>query len=1041
MKSFNLTEWALNHKQFIYFFIALFFIAGVVSYKNLGRMEDPDFTIKQMVVAVAWPGATAREMEEQVTDKIEKKLQDLPGLDYLSSYSTPGTTVIYVNLKDSVPKSEIRSRWLEARNMVNDIKGTFPQGTLAPIFNDRYDEVYGVMYALTGDGFTYEELREKAEKVRRILLDVPSVRKIQLLGVQTEKIYIEMENTKLAQLGIDPAVITSTLQTQNAMTPGGMLETSSDNLYVRITGMFETMNDIRDTPIQANGRTFRLGDIAKVTRSYSEPVDPKFFYNGQPAIGISLAMEPGGNILSLGENLEKTIEHLRKELPAGLELHQTVNQPKVVETSIDEFVESLAEAIIIVLIVSFASLGMRSGVIVALCIPLVIATVFTFMNLMGIDLQRISLGALILALGLLVDDAIITIETMVVKMEQGWDRFNAACFAYTSTAYPRLTGELITCAGFIPVGFSQGTASEYCFTIFSVITLALLTSWLVAGTATPLLGYLFIKIKPQANTDSGDTMYDTPFYRWFKQILSWCLQNRKKVLLATVACFIGSLGLLGLVKQEFFPPSTRPELIVQLKLPEGSSLKSSEEVARRFADRIREDPDLAYYTYHVGEGAPRFVLSFEPVFPRTNFTEFVIVAKDLKARSSLSQKINTLLAEEFSGVQGHIKVIASGMPSDYPVMLRVKGYDHDKVREIAGQVRDALAAHPAVKEVSFNWDEKSKVMHLEIDQDKARKLGMSTQALAATLQTQLSGATIAEFREKDRTVSMVFRFDAQDRNNPSRLKDLNIHLGNGKYVPLDQIAKISYDAEEGRIWRRDLKPMILVQAEIRPGITGNDIVQQVYENDLKELRAILPLGYNIEYDGAMENSIKATGFLTAPVPAMLITIMILLMIQLQNIAKMVLTLLTAPLGIIGVVIGLILTGSPMGFVVQLGILALTGIIMRNSVILMDQIDQLLAEGMPMWDAIINATVIRLRPILLTAAAAILGMIPLVSSVFWGAMAVAIASGLFGATILTLIVLPVMYAAWYRVDSSNFSPNSLKLQETTANTGIHLHKND
>jgi len=1018
MKNFNLTDWALNHKQFIYFFIALFFIAGVVSYKNLGRMEDPDFTIKQMVVAVAWPGATARQMEEQVTDKIEKKLQDLPGLDYLSSYSTPGTAVIYVNLKDSVLKSDIRSRWVEARNMVNDIASTLPTGVTAPQFNDRFDEVYGVMYSLTGDGYTYEEMREKAQKIRRLLLSTPNVRKVQLLGVQTEKIYIELENSKLAQLGLDPAIITSTLQTQNAMTPAGMLETSSDNLYVRITGMFENMNDIRITPIQANGRTFRLGDIAKVTRSYSEPTDPKFFYNGQPSIGISLAMEPGGNILTLGENLEKTIERIRKELPAGLELHQTVNQPKIVETSIDEFVESLAEAILIVLIVSFASLGMRSGVIVALCIPLVIAAVFTFMNLLSIDLQRISLGALILALGLLVDDAIITIETMVVKMEQGWDRFNAACYAYTATAYPRLTGELITCAGFIPVGFSQGTASEYCFTIFSVITIALLTSWLVAGTATPLLGYLFIKIKPQAEKESSHNVYDTKFYRWFKQILSWCLQNRKKVLIATVASFIGSIGLLGFVKQEFFPPSTRPELIVQLKLPEGASLQSSEDVARQFAERIQNDPDIAYYTYHVGEGAPRFVLSFEPVFPKTNFTEFVIVAKDLHARSALSEKINTLLSEEFSSVQGHVKVIASGMPSDYPVMLRVKGYDHDKVREIASKVRDTMATHPEVSNVSFNWDEKSKVMHLEIDQDKARMLGMSTQALAASLQSQLSGATIADFRESDKTVSMLFRFDAQDRSNPALLKDLNIHIGNGKYVPLDQIAKIRYDAEEGRIWRRDLKPMVLVQAEIRPGITGNDIAQQVYENDLKELRDSLPLGYSIEYDGAMENSIKATGFLKAPVPAMMIVIMILLMIQLQNIAKMVLTLLTAPLGIIGVAIGLILTGSPMGFVVQLGILALVGIIMRNSIILMDQIDQLLAAGEPMWDAIIDATIIRLRPILLTAAAAILGMIPLVSSVFWGSMAIAIAGGLLGATVLTLLVLPTMYAAWYKVQPSH-----------------------
>jgi multidrug efflux pump subunit AcrB len=1014
MKNFNLTEWSLKHKHFIYFFIALFFIAGIFSYKNLGRMEDPDFTIKQMVVSIAWPGATARQMEEQVADKIEKKLQDLPGLDYLKSYSVPGRTVIFVNLKDTVLQKDIRSRWVEARNMVNDMKSSLPDGVTDPMFNDRFDEVYGVVYALTSDGYTYEEMREKAEKIRRILLGVPSVKKVQLLGVQTEKIYIEMENNKLAQLGIDPSLITATLQAQNAISAAGMLETASDNMYLRVTGMFENLEDIRNIPIQANGRTFRLGDIAKVTRAYAEPAEPKFYYNGEPALGISLAMEPGGNILALGENLEKTITQIKKELPVGLEIHQTVNQPKVVESSINEFVKSLAEAIIIVLIVSFASLGVRSGFIVALCIPLVITIVFTFMYLLSIDLQRISLGALIIALGLLVDDAIITIETMVVKLEQGWSRFNAACYAYTSTAYPRLTGELVTCAGFIPVGFAKGSASEYCFTIFSVVTISLLASWIVAGTATPLLGYLFIKIDPKADGEKVHDLYDTQFYRTFKQALTWCLTHRKFVLIATMASFVASIGLLGFVKQQFFPASTRSELIVQLKLQEGASIKNTEDMARQFAQKLEGDSRISYYTYHVGEGAPRFVLSFEPTFTKTNFSEFIIVAKDAKARDELQIKVNQLLQEEFPDVQGHTKVIQSGPSSEYPVMLRVKGDDIDKVREIAQQVQTAMAANPATKNVNLNWHEKSKTMHLEIDQDKARKLGVTSQALATSLQTQLSGAPIAEFRESDKTVSMVLRFDAQDRNDPSRMKDLNIHIGNGKYIPLDQIAKIRFEAEEGLIYRRDLKPMIIVQAEINPGVTGDDVAQQVY-NSLEGLRASLPLGYGIEYDGSKESSIKAAKFLSQPVPAMVITIMILLMIQLQNIPKMILTLLTAPLGIIGVAIGLFVTGMPMGFVVQLGILALAGIIMRNSVILMDQIDQQLAAGENLWDSIINATVIRFRPILLTAAAAILGMIPLVSSIFWGPMAVAIAAGLFGATVLTLLVLPVMYAAWYKAE--------------------------
>lgn len=1015
MKQFNLTKWALEHKHFIYFFIVLFFLAGFVSYNKLGRMEDPDFTIKQMVVTVAWPGATARQMEEQVTDKVEKKLQDLPGLDNLKSYSTPGFSVIYVNLKDTVPKVEVRTHWVEARNMVNDMAGTLPSGVMAPEFNDRFDEVYGVVYALTGDGYTFEEMRQKAESIRRLLLGIPSVKKVQLIGVQTEKIYIEMENAKMAQLGMDPNQVIATLQAQNTLSAAGMLETSTDNVYLRVTGIFENLEQLQNTPIAANGRSFRLGDIAKITRAYAEPSDPKFYYNGEPAIGISLAMEPGGNILTLGKNLEQAMDKIKKDLPVGLELHQTVNQPKVVETSIDEFVKSLAEAIVIVLIVSFVSLGVRSGVIVALCIPLVIAAVFTVMNMMSIDLQRISLGALIIALGLLVDDAIITIETMVVKLEEGWDRFNAACFAYSSTAYPRLTGELVTCAGFIPVGFAPGSASEYCATIFSVVAISLLASWVIAGTATPLLGYLFIKVPEKKEGDAGH-LHDSKFYQLFKEVLLWCLGHRKTVLLATVAAFGLALGLMGLVKQEFFPASTRPELVVQLKLQEGAAVKNTDEVARQFAQKLAGNPLIEYYTYHVGEGAPRFVLSFEPTFNKTNFSEFIIVAKDAPARDQLRGQLNQMLNEEFPEVQAHTKVIANGPSADYPVMLRVKGPDHEKVREIAKQVETTLAAHSAVKSTNLNWYEKSKVLHLEVDQDKARKLGIASQALATSLQAQLSGAPISEFRENDRTISMVFRFSQEDRNDPSKLKNLNIHIGNGKYVPLEQIANIHFASEEGLIYRYNLKPMIIVQGEIQSGITGDDVTEQVYES-LAELRSSLPLGYTIEYDGSKESSIKASEFISQPVPKMIIAIMILLMIQLQNIPKMVLTLLTAPLGIIGVSIGLVLTGKPMGFVVQLGILALAGIIMRNSVILMDQIEQQEAAGEALWDAIVNATLIRFRPILLTAAAAILGMIPLVSSIFWGPMAVAIAGGLFGATVLTLLVLPVMYAAWYKA-----SPN-------------------
>ncbi|MBU2703266.1 multidrug efflux pump subunit AcrB [Sporomusaceae bacterium BoRhaA] len=980
-------------------------------------MEDPDFTIKQMVVSVTWPGATARQMEEQVTDKVEKALQDLPGLDYLQSYSTPGQTIIYVNLKDTVPKKDIRAKWLEVRNMVHDMAATLPAGVQTPQFNDRFDDVYGIVYALTSDGYTYEEMREKAEKIRRILHDVPSVKKVQLLGTQTENIYIEIENNKMAQLEIDPALITSTIQAQNAMAAAGMLETETDNVYLRITGMFEQLKDIRTIPITSNGRTFRLGDIAKITRSYAEPTDPKFFYNGQPAIGITVAMEPGENILTLGNNLEKTITKIKTELPAGLEIHQTVNQPKIVEDSIGEFVKSLAEAIIIIFIVSFASLGLRSGLVVALCIPLVLAVVFTIMYLMNIELQRISLGALIIALGLLVDDAMIVIEMMAVKLEQGWERLSAASYAYKVTAFPMLTGTLITCAGFIPVGFAQGSASEFCASIFSVITIALLTSWIVAATVTPLCGYHLINPAASTVEDKKEhPVYDTKLYRLFKQILIGCLAHRKMVLTTTLVLFIASIGLLGLIKEEFFPASTRPELIVQLKLQEGASLKNTEAVASQVAQKLNDDALIDYYTYHVGEGAPRFVLTFDPTFNKTNFAEFVIVAKNTDARNQLHRKVSKLLSEEFPSVQVHTKVISTGTSADYPVMLRIEGYDHDKVREIAKQVQTVMAAHPSTKNVNMNWNEKSKIMHLSMDQDKARNLGITSEALASTLQAQLSGTSITEFRETDKTVPLMFRFDAESRNDPARIKDLAIPIGNGKYVPLDQIAKISFDAEEGLIYRRDLKPTITVRAEIKPGVTGDDVTRQVYEN-LHELRASLPPGYEIQYDGATEDSIKGTQLLLAPVPAMIITIMILLMLQLQNIPKMLLTLLTAPLGIIGVAIGLFATGKPMGFVVQLGILALSGIIMRNSVILMDQIDQHLAAGENLWDSIINATLTRLRPILLTAAAAILAMIPLVSNIFWGPMAVAIGAGLFVATVLTLLVLPVMYATWYKADRS------------------------
>jgi len=1011
MSRLNLTEWALKHKEIVYFFVILTFVMGIFSYRQLGRMEDPDFVIRQMLISVAWPGATARQVEEQVTDKIEKKLQDTPGIDYLKSYSQPGKAVIYVTLKDSVNEKDVRPTWLEVRNMVNDIKSTLPQGVVGPSFNDRFDDVFGCIYALTSDGYSYEEMREKAEQIRRTLLGVKNVKKVDLIGVQPERIYIEMESSKLAQLGIDPNVIINAVKTQNTMNASGMVETSSDNVYLRVSGIVDDVAALRNLPLRVNERTFRLGDIAKVDRSYVEPMEPKMVFNGQQSIGLAISMEKGGNILTLGDNLDKTMQGLQKELPLGLELHQVLYQPEIVKASIGEFVKSLWEAIAIVLIVSFLSLGVRSGIVVALCIPLVIAGIFVGMQIMGIDLHKVSLGALIIALGLLVDDAIIAVEMMTVKLEQGWSRFDAACYAYTATAFPMLTGTLITCAGFIPIGFSKGSASEFTSSIFTVVTIALLLSWFVSVLVTPLLGYKLIR--PKHVAAENQDMYDSKFYRLFRRTLTWCLEHRKLVLSITAGCFIGSIGLLSFVKQEFFPPSVRTELIVELTLPEGSSMIAAEQEAQKFAQSITGDGDIASYSYYVGQGAPRFVLTSDPKLPASNYAQFVIVAKDLKAREALEIKINKLFAEEFENVRGHVKLIQTGPPSPYPVMLRVSGYDHETVRSIAQQVNDVMVNNPKLAHVNWDWNEKNKVMHLNIDQDKARALGVDSQNLALSLQMQLSGSKVAEFYEGDKTVNIVYQLDSHNRKDLSVVKNLPVHIGSGKFVPLEQIAVISYEAEEGLIWRRDLKPTITVQAEVLPGVTGNDATKQVYE-ELKTLRASLPPGYSVDIGGSLEKSKSSMEFLLQPVPAMIVLIVILLMFQLQKMSLMVLTLLTAPLGIIGVSIAMLMTLRPMGFVAELGILALSGMIIRNSVILIDQIEQHIKAGEAPWEAIIDSAVLRFRPIMLTAAAAILGMIPLIPSTFWGPMAVAIAGGLLGATILTLLVLPTMYAVAFKV---------------------------
>lgn len=1013
MKGFNLTEIALKNKSLVYYFIIVTFIMGIFSYEKLGRMEDPDFVIRQMVVSVAWPGASAREVEEQVTDKLEKKLQDIPGLDYLESKSYPGKAVIYVTLVEDFPKESIKSSWFNARNLVNDIKGDLPEGVVGPFFNDSFDDVFGSIYALTGDGYSYEEMRVEAERIRRTLLNLDNVKKVELIGEQSEKIYVEVETSKLAQLGISPDLIASVLKNQNAMNPAGMVETQTDDVYMRVTGQFDSVEAIQNLAIRANGKTFRLGDIATVERKYVEPAEPKMYFNGQPAIGIALSMSEGGNILKLGDDLSKTVDQISKDLPLGLELNQVSNQPKVVKDSIGEFVRTLLEAIAIVLLVSFLSLGVRTGLVVAGCIPLVIAGVFLAMYMLNISLHKVSLGALIIALGLLVDDAIIAVEMMAVKLEQGYERFEAACYAYTVTAVPMLTGTLITCAGFIPVGFSKGMSAEFTSSLFPVISIALIISWIVSVMVAPLFGYYLIRVK--VHQEDKDP-YQSKFYKFFRNLLTWCLRHRVLVIGCTIVCFIGSIGLLKFVKQEFFPPSTRPEIIVSLTLPEGASMKATDMTANRFAAMLDGLDGIENYSYYAGEGSPRFVLTMTPELPATNFAQFIVVAKDNEAREKLITKFQQSFSEEFSNVIGNIRLIQTGPPAEYPVMFRVSGYEHEKVREIADEVSNIMVTNDKVEEVKFNWKEKSKVMHLDLDQDKLRNLGIDAKTFSLSLQTQLSGAAIAEYYEGDKTVDIVFRMSSDAREDLSKIKDMPIYIGN-RYVPLEQIAKVSYSAEEGKIARRDLKPTITLGANIINGVTGNDVANEILQK-IKGIQENLPPGYTIESAGALESSDKSIEFMMVPIPAMIIVIITLLMFQLKRMSLMFITLMTAPLGIIGVATSMLITNQSMGFVAELGVLALSGMIIRNSVILIDQIEKHIADGEDPWHAIIDSAILRFRPIMLTAAAAILGMIPLMRSNFWGPMAVAIAGGLFCATVLTLLVLPTMYAAWFKVKEEN-----------------------
>ncbi|HUW25191.1 MAG TPA: efflux RND transporter permease subunit [Gallionella sp.] len=1020
MKAPNLSAWALTHQQMVLYLIIVLMGAGAISYLNLGRAEDPDFTFKVMVVRTLWPGATAQEVERELTERIEKKLQETPWVDVLRSASKPGDSLVFVLLKDYTPKQEVPEAWRQVRKKLDDIRHTLPEGVLGPYPNDEFGDVHVNIFALTGDGFDLAALRRYADRIALDLKQVPDVRRVELFGVQDEKIYIEIAPERLANLGITPGQIGDALQKQNMVSPSGFVDTATDRVQLRVSGSFDSVERVRDTDLLVNENHFRLGDIAKVSRGFADPPNPQMRVAGQPAIGIGIVMDKGGDVIHLGKNLELAMKNITADLPAGVDVHVVANQPEAVKGSIRLFENSLAEAVLIVLAVSFLSLGWRTGTLVALSIPLVLAITFFLMKVFGIDLQRISLGALVIALGLLVDDAIIAVEMMVVKMEQGWDRFKAATFAYTSTAFPMLTGTLITAAAFTPVGFSKSAASEYTISIFQVVTIALLVSWIVAVVFTPYLGYRLLDPKKlvEKAQKHGTDIYDTPFYRRFRALLTWCLRNRWKVIGTTVGIFVLSIAAFNAgVEKQFFPAASRIELIVDIWLPQGASLKATGIETKRIEQLLADDPAVANYSSYIGNGAPRFFLSLDVRLFSDNYAQVVIVTKSLREREELKRKLTDIFGSAeggFSHIHARVSRLENGPPVGYPVQFRVMGEDVEQVRVIAGKVADLMRANVHLQDVNFDWNEKVKALHIKVDQDLARRLGTSSREISQALQGWLNGVALAQYREGDQLIDIVWRGanDSEDRSL-DRLPELDIPLPEGRHVQLAQVARLVPVLEEGLVWRRNRLPTITVLGDMA-GKTQPATVSAQMDLQLDTLRATLPIGYRIEMGGSVEESAKNETAIKAVVPMMLVGVITLLMIQLQSISRTVIVLLTAPLGLIGVTLALLVFQVPFGFVANLGFIALAGMIIRNAVILVDQIRQDEEEGKTQWEAIIGSTVRRFRPITLTAATAILAMIPLTRQVFWGPMAVSIMGGLFIATLLTCLFLPALYAAWFRV---------------------------
>ncbi|KZX64750.1 efflux RND transporter permease subunit [Stutzerimonas frequens] len=1016
---FNLSAWALQNRQIVVYLMLLLALVGALSYSKLGQSEDPPFTFKAMVIQTQWPGATAEEVSRQVTERIEKKLMETGEYERIVSFSRPGESNVTFMARDSMRSKDIPDLWYQIRKKIGDIRHTLPPGVQGPFFNDEFGTTFGNIYALTGEGFDYAILKDYADRIQLQLQRVKNVGKVELIGLQDEKIWIELSNVKLATLGVPLEAVRQALEAQNAVTAAGFVETISDRVQLRVTGSFETVKEIRDFPIRVAGRTFRIGDVAEVHRGFNDPPAPRMRFMGEPALGLAVSMKSGGDILVLGEALEQEFARLQQELPAGMQLRKVSDQPAAVKTSVGEFVKVLIEALVIVLLVSFFSLGVRTGLVVALSIPLVLAMTFAAMNYLDIGLHKISLGALVLALGLMVDDAIIAVEMMAIKMEQGYDRLRAASFAWTSTAFPMLTGTLITAAGFLPIATANSSTGEYTRSIFQVVAISLIASWIAAVMFVPLIGEKLLPdmakktAHKHGGMGEGHDPYATPFYQRVRRVVTFCVRRRKTVILLTLAIFAAAVVLFRLVPQQFFPASGRLELMVDLKLAEGASLKATEAEVARLEQLLKERAGIDNYVAYVGTGSPRFYLPLDQQLPATSFAQFVVLADSIESREALRSWLIERMREDFPTLRGRVTRLENGPPVGYPVQFRVTGEHIDVVRGLARQVAAKVGENPHVANVHLDWQEPSKMVRLNVDQDRARALGVSTAELSSFLRRTFIGNRVSQFREDNELIEILLRGTERERLELSMLPSLAIPTESGRSVPLSQVATLEYGFEEGVIWHRNRLPTVTVRADVYGDEQPAALVRQI-EPTLADIRAQLPSGYLLEVGGTVEDSERGQRSVNAGLPLFVIVVMTLLMAQLKSFSRSAMVFLTAPLGIIGVALFLLLFGQPFGFVAMLGTIALSGMIMRNSVILVDQIEQDIGAGQARFSAIVEATVRRFRPIVLTALASVLAMIPLSRSIFFGPMAVAIMGGLIVATALTLLFLPALYAAWFRV---------------------------